>query len=518
MFKVIARLRLAKVFSLSALCVGLVACGGAGDTRFDDPVGDNTYSSGDVDLSRYVVIGDSLTAGFKDGSLYLDGQLDSFPNILAGLFAEVDGGEFSQPLVSDNLGGLLLFGNPLPGAIDQLPRLVLTNASGKLAPIRQPGTRTTEISNLQVGPFNNLGVPSARVFHLTAAGYGDIAGLAGGTANPYFARFATSTTTTVVADAVAQAPTFFSLWIGANDILSYASGGGTGNDSTTAPAYGVASGDITDPVNVFAPTYTAIVNALTATGAKGVLINIPAITDIPFFTTVPFNALSFDSATAAAANAAYTAYNAGLASAVSGSLITQLEADSRTISFSSGQNAIVITDERLTDLSGLGLPNYRQATEADFILLPLSSTLGTERTQGDPTTTIGVGSPLLDSEALTAEEVDEIEAARVAYNTTISTLAAADANLALYDAAALLADLNDGDGINYGTGSVDSTFATGGAFSLDGVHPTARGYAIIANGIIDSINTTFNAELPKTDPGNYTEVFFEFPSGFDFSP
>jgi len=44
---------------------------------------------------------------------------------------------------------------------------------------------------------------------LIAPGYGNVAGVAGGLANPYFARFATSASTTVVADAVAQDPTFF---------------------------------------------------------------------------------------------------------------------------------------------------------------------------------------------------------------------------------------------------------------------------------------------------------------------
>ena len=511
-------LSLIRPFAVALFSLSLAACGGAGDTRFDTAVGGTNYSAGDIDVSRYVAIGDSLTAGYKDGSLYLDGQLDSLPNILAGLLAEVGGGSFAQPLVSDNLGGLLLLGSPLPGAANQQPRLVLTSVDGNLTPVRQSGTPTTDIADIQVGPFNNLGLPGAKSFHLSAAAYGDISGLAGATANPYFVRFASSSTTSVLADALAQVPTFFSLWIGANDILFYAAAGGTGNDSSTSPAYGLASEDITDPVNVFAPSYTGLVAALRSTGAKGVLINIPAIIDIPFFTTVTFNALPLDDASAAAANAAYAAYNAGLSAALAGLLITQAEADMRTIAFAAGQNAIVIEDENLTDLSGLGLPNYRQASADDFILLPLASTLGSERIPGDPTTLIGIGSPLIDAEVLTADEASEVEAARGAYNTTISGLAAADEHLAFFDVAALLEDLNDGDGISYGTGSVDSTFASGGAFSLDGIHPTARGYAIIANGIIDQLNESFNADLPRADPGTYSEVFFEFPDGFDFSP
>jgi hypothetical protein len=49
--------------------------------------------------------------------------------------------------------------------------------------------------------------------------------------NPYFARFASSASTTVLADAVAQDPTF-SLWIEWNDVLGYATSGGSGRNQT----------------------------------------------------------------------------------------------------------------------------------------------------------------------------------------------------------------------------------------------------------------------------------------------
>lgn len=43
---------------------------------------------------------------------------------------------------------------------------------------------------------------------------------------------------------------------------------------------------------------------------------------------------------------------------------------------------------------------------------------------------------------------------------------------------------------------MNGDYITGGLFSLDGVHPTSRGYAILANKFIDVINTKFNAEIP----------------------
>ncbi len=48
------------------------------------------------------------------------------------------------------------------------------------------------------------------------------------------------------------------------------------------------------------------------------------------------------------------------------------------------------------------------------------------------------------------------------------------------------------DGMTFKT-----TYVTGGLFSLDGVHPTSQGHAIIANEFIKAINTNFNANIPK---------------------
>ena len=64
-------------------------------------------------------------------------------------------------------------------------------------------------------------------------------------------------------------------------------------------------------------------------------------------------------------------------------------------------------------------------------------------------------------------------------------------------------------GIDYGTGFVDATYATGGAFSLDGVHPTARGYAVISNRMIDTINGALDASIPRVDPGAYSTIFLK---------
>src|SRR5690606_11566403 len=95
------------------------------------------------------------------------------------------------------------------------------------------GMPTIEISNLQEKAYNNMGVPGAKSFHLLVPGYGNVAGVATGQANPYFVRHATSPTASVLGDAMSMNPTFFINWIGANDILSYATNGGANSDGNS---------------------------------------------------------------------------------------------------------------------------------------------------------------------------------------------------------------------------------------------------------------------------------------------
>jgi len=117
-------------------------------------------------------------------------------------------------------------------------------------------------------------------------------------ANPYYIRFASSPSASIIQDAAAQNPSFFTLWIGNNDVLSYATTGGTGVDQTgnlDPTTYG--PNDITDP-NVLAQVYSGYVDALSASASGGVLFGIPDVSSAPFFTTVPNNALVLDAETA----------------------------------------------------------------------------------------------------------------------------------------------------------------------------------------------------------------------------
>jgi lysophospholipase L1-like esterase len=492
----------------------------------DNVVVEAPVTAGTADFSKYVSLGNSLTAGYSDGALFKKGQEGSYPSILAEQFAKVGGGEFKVPFCGDdNLGGLLLGGFPI-----QPTRLYFTG----VAPANVAGTPKTEITSVLTGPFNNMGVPGAKSFHLLAPGYGNVAGVPSGAANPYFVRFAKSPNNTILADAIEQDATFFSLWIGNNDVLSYATSGGIGINqigNLNPATYG--ANDITDP-NVFANVYSTLLDNLTAKGAKGVIANIPDITTIPFFTSVPYNPLkpsvlgagvisNGDTSIDALNAQLYGPLKQALTAFGAGDRISLLVKSSKLIPDPS--NPLLIKDEYLTNLSaqltaaltpslgaqtaaafGAIYGQARQATADDYILLSSRAQIGATQ-PGVPASINkkGITYPFEDKLVLSAGEAGELKIATDAYNATIKALATSK-GLAFVDANSVLNTVYK-TGIRFGNFQITSTYVTGGAFSLDGVHPSPRGYALIANEFMKAINATYGSTFRPVDLSLYPIQF-----------
>lgn len=501
-----------KKIIISAFTLALFGVTISCDTDFDTDVSDVVVTSGEADFSKYVSIGNSLTSGFRDGTLYLDGQNESFPSMIAGQMQLAGGGAFKQPLMPNNTGGFTdLF--TASGGKDFYGKLTLQVVNGSLSPVASaPGANLDNVTT--GGPYQNLGVPGAKSFHLGIAGYGSL--------NPYYSRFATSATSSVIADAVSQSPTFFSLWIGANDVLSYATSGGMGVNQTgnTSPStYGYY--DISDP-NVVAGTINQYVTALTATGAKGVIANIPNVTSIPFFTTVPYNPL-----TPALLGSNLTTLNTSLYGPLKQALTAFGAGDRINLLSSTSSNPLLIKDTSLTNLSAqltaaftpsLGAPTAaafgqifgqaRQATAEDYVLLTTRSMIGATNTMApSPVNIYGISYPLENQHILTATEASAVMTATAAYNTAIQSIATAK-GLAFVDANAKMVELNSTSGIQWDGVRYTAKFVTGGSFSLDGVHPTGRGYAILANEFLKAINLKYKSNLPLVNPNSYSGVTF----------
>ena len=511
------------------LVIGLSACEqGKYDRDIEPPV---EVVSGEADFSNMVSLGASFVSGVSDGTLFIASQENSFPNIMAKQMELAGGGEFVQPLVDDNIGGLLLGGNVIAG-----PRLYFDGAG----PVPVEGIPTTEVSNVITGPFNNMGVPGAKSFHLVAPGYGNVAGVATGQANPYFARMASSPDATVLGDAAVQNASFFVISeIAGNDVLGFATSGGTGVDQTgnfDPSTYG--PNDITDP-NVFAQVLTTVVGTMSANGAKGVIGNIPAVTSLPYFTTVPHDPLD-------PSNPAF-----GPQIPVLNALFAQLnqayaflQVPERSIVFSETEaSALVIHDESLVNIAaqltavlaggGLDLPTAtllgnqfgqsRQATEDDLAVLTSKTAIATLNEdyfnylislnvppeQAGQLSVNGITLPMEDKWILLPSEQASIETATNAYNAAIAAVATQN-GLGFVDAKGLLEELST-NGISSDGFNLTGDYVTGGAFSLDGIHLSARGYAFLANEFLKAIDETYGSNFEVAgalvDIGDYSSFY-----------
>ena len=110
-----------------------------------------------------------------------------------------------------------------------------------------------------------------------------------------------------------------------------------------------------------------------------------------------------------------------------------------------------------------------------------------------------------DNTTLTASETALVKVATDAYNAKIKSVATAK-GLAFVDANALMTQIANG-GISANGFTVTSAFVTGGGFSTDGVHPSPRGYALIANKFIEAVNTKYGSNLKGVSLENYRILF-----------
>ena len=408
--------------------------------------------AGSADFSRYISVGNSLTAGYADGGLYLAGQQASYPSIIGKQMQAVGGGTFTQPLFgtaqSNGSGYLSLTGFNANGTPITTP---VTSNLGIRGQVAIPGFGNVILYTKYSGDINNYGVPGIKLMHITYAPYGNL--------NGYFERLLpgnSPTNSTTYLDFVMAKPfTFFSNWLGNNDALSYATSGG--------------AGDVLTDKNTFAYLYNVLINTLTSKGQKGVVATIPDVTSIPFFNTITVSAIL--AGVQKANPAAQALYIKAL---VSGSSYAPRAATTN-------------------DLMVLTFPTSKigQPVATPFGNLPYGLTPYT---------------PIDNQYVLDEKEIALTEDYVTSYNNTIKTIAAAK-GLAIFDAYTFLRNIKQNgmvvDGVN-----VNSNYISGGIFSLDGVHLTPRGYAIVADEFIKAINDKYNSSIPRVNISDYNGVKF----------
>jgi len=476
-----------------------------------------TPSKGTADFTKFVAIGNSLTAGFQANALFNEGQVNSLPKIMSTQFATVGGGAFNQPDINSVNG---FSSQPVPGFF--LGRLILFDPDGPTGsrtpapfPAGFPGSAAPTCPSLGSAtpalkaPYNTADFPAAFAGNKAALNNFAVPGIllgqaltaaTGNPASPFFnglwARFASAPgVKTIMDDAISANGSFFLFDLGNNDVLGYATTGASGVIPLTSQA-------------AFNAQYNAAIGLLLAssTTSKGVIGNIPDVTTIPFFRTVLWNAIAFkdtDAATITAVNAGFVPYNGGIQNPAFALSATEIA--KRTIpAFKVGSNAIVITDKTLTNLTSFGVPSIRPATRFDLITLSAGGILGT-CVGGNATQINGITVGLADRFVLMPSEITEIEGRTVEFNAIIKAAAdGSNGRIALADVNAaftslVLSRIQTYNGVSISPGFAPPT----GAFSEDGVHPNSRGYAFMANIFIAAINAKFSATVPLADLSKY---------------
>ena len=221
-----------------------------------------------VDFTKYVALGDSLTAGYSAGALTKYYQDFSYPAILA---RQVGTSGFQQPIIADP--GIGSYGTVL-----KLFALNVVNGSVVPTIAPTPGSPGSPLNATLAVPYNNLGIPGANAANILNT-TGDITKPLSGNIDPntiMYDLILRDGQHTALQQGIGLGPTFVTAWIGNNDVLG-------------AAIAGIALDGVTlTPKADFQATYTAILGGLHQFlgSAKIVVGTIPNVTAIPFVTTI----------------------------------------------------------------------------------------------------------------------------------------------------------------------------------------------------------------------------------------
>ena len=391
------------VFAVAA-STGLVGC-----ELYNHLTGTGGGTSSTPGFATTVVIGDSLSAGFQNGSLLDSQQQNGWASLVAkqanfslalpliaspGVPSVLQLVSLGPPLVIQQAGGISIGrDDPLKQPYDLAVPGHMLNDVINTAPVLIPTSDEELITNLVLG-------------------------------------FPLGDTKSQMNEAIALNPTAIFVWAGNDDALQ-ADESGSPNSMT--------------PVATFTQEFTQLLGTLhSQTKATLIVGNIPDVTAIPYLTP-------------ASIVIATVATETGLSQA-------QVAAD------------LGIADGDLVNATG--------ESEVETAVSQIK--------QGKTTTP----TPLTDSGFLSASEVAQVQSTIDAYNSAISQEVTAVGGI-LVDIHSYFQTLQSG-GITINNYKATTGFL-GGLFSLDGVHPTNTGYALIANQFIEALNSSAKTNIAEVN-------------------
>ncbi|TNF45619.1 MAG: hypothetical protein EP305_13475 [Bacteroidetes bacterium] len=414
------------------------------------------WNSGDANVATYVAIGGSSTGGYMHDALTNEGQQNSLAAILSAQFEMAGGSSMVHPSVSSSSIGWSLTG----ASVLELGFKTDCNGTTSLSPVRVGSSGDVSVLNNVYSSTNrNFGIPFLSSLKLNDASYGDPMN---GTHNPFFARMASSTSSSILSDLSATNMTFCSVQVGIDEVLDYARKGAS--SGSLAPVNGPAG-------TGFSGSVQELMDLVESKGAKAVVATIPDVMTMPYFTTIPYDGLDLDAESAESLNQIYNPIG---------------------INFVVGKNAFMIEDPNA------GVFGVRQMVPGELLLLnvPLDSVKCHK---------MGSVFPLRDEFILTLDEQQEIRTAVEGYNESLVNMANSK-GFAVVREDYFYKSISTG--IVYNGVSLNAQFVSGGAYSLDGLRLNPRGNALLANEYIRAINQKYNARIPYADPIKYKGIVF----------
>ena len=409
-------------------------------TRCKPEISKPTVNGGRADFTRVVALGDDFFAGYQDDALYNEAQHYSIPNLIAGQIKLVTQFNFNQPTITNEVG---INSKPWEGIYTTKSRLGFkTDCNGvtDFFPLKNTINQSAAVGGMQSfinGTIQNLAIPFCKSVDVNDPAFGNVNG------NFYYSHFTSAQgSSTLLRDAAMQNPTFVLLWLGMEDIFSFSQKGGKDVSIT--------------PVSVFESQLDSVLKTLTSNQAKGVIATIPDLESFPFYTLISSRGLMLSIAQADSLNQ-----------------LTGLQL------YNQGENGFFIEYPKNSG-------NYRQMGRGENVLLdiPIDSL---------KCYSMGLVFPISDRYTLDSTEISSIHQSIATYNSVIKQKAL-QYDFAFTDMNQFFKNVKSGiiwDGV-----TLNADFISGGIFSLDGYHPHQKGYSIIANEFIKSINNYYGATLP----------------------
>jgi lysophospholipase L1-like esterase len=494
----IARVRLLIAASLAATLLG--ACGGGGSTAH--PISVGTAPANTVTAAvRIVGVGDSLTAGYQsDGLLgvptanpvtgspfgpYVPPTQEN--GYWALLWSQANGGAATGtvsgsplPLILGPGLGTVLVPNallaPTPittacGAFNSLGFSYTTALQTRANPTTTPYDLGIPGQNVheafyQTGPESPCSVPA------TAPLSGIVSLVSGesGVYYPIMGNFPTGITQTQAAASLHTQ--YATVWLGSNDLLKYTFSLGL------LPA---------TQASAMQADLVKIIQTLQAAGEKVLIANLVTVLDAALFTPQPalvptLTAEVTAGATAACANATPAQY-ATLCGGATPAYAAQVGAAAGAQVTAAGPTILAA----LQSSYGVGPGGY-------VTLSGIAKILGAFEAHSLTAIAPGGADALGGGDFVPDALASQVSALNISYNTAIAA-AAKQTGAALVDINTPFTALAANPG-SVVPGHCCTLQYGGGFFSLDGLHPSNTGYAVIANLFIAQMNASYGTSIP----------------------